>query len=189
MPEDALICLGQIGAPHGVGGQVRLRSFTCDPAAITAYGALQTEDGRILQLKSLRPAKDPAKDPDRFVAAFAGICDREAAARLANAKLYVPRERLPRLADAEEYYHADLIGLAAVDREGKKRGSVVAVHNFGAGDLIEVRLDEGGPSAMLPFDARHVPDVDVGAGRIVISPPAGPGPARPRPALSRKARR
>jgi 16S rRNA processing protein RimM len=188
MPDGARICLGQIGAPHGVRGQVRLRSFTSNPAAIAAYGSLQTEDGRILQLKSLRPAKDPAKD--HFVAAFADICDRDAAARLANAKLYVPRERLPQLADADEYYHADLIGLAVVDREGRRRGSVVAIHNFGAGDLIEVRLDEGGQSAMLPFDARHVPDVDVGAGRIVISPPAGgPGPARERPALSRKTKR
>jgi 16S rRNA processing protein RimM len=183
MPDGARICLGQIGAPHGVRGQVRLRSFTSDPAAIAAYGSLQTEDGRILQLKSLRPAKD------YFVAAFAGICDRDAAGRLANAKLYVPRERLPQLADADEYYHADLIGLAAVDREGRRRGSVVAIHNFGAGDLIEVRLDDGGQSAILPFDARHVPDIDVGAGRIVISPPASHGPARERPALSRKAKR
>jgi 16S rRNA processing protein RimM len=181
MPDGARICLGQIGAPHGVRGQVRLRSFTSDPAAIAAYGSLQTEDGRILELKSLRPAED------HFVAAFAGICDRDAAGRLANAKLYVPRERLPELADADEYYHADLIGLAAVDREGRRRGSVVAIHNFGAGDLIEVRLDEGGQSALLPFDARHVPDVDVGAGRIVISPPAGP--AREWPALSGKAKR
>jgi len=187
MPDGARICLGQIGAPHGVRGQVRLRSFTSNPAAIAAYGALQTEDGRTLQLKSLRPATDPAKD--YFVAAFADIRDRDAAARLANAKLYVPRERLPQLADADEYYHADLIGLEAVDREGRRRGSVVAIHNFGAGDLIEVCLDEGGQSAMLPFDARHVPDVDVGAGRIVISPPAGPGPARERPAPSRKAKR
>jgi len=173
MPDGARICLGQIGAPHGVRGQVRLRSFTSDPVAIAAYGSLQTEDGRILQLKSLRPAKD------HFVAAFAGICDRDAAGRLANAKLYVPRERLPQLADADEYYHADLIGLEAVDRDGRRRGRVVAVHNFGAGDLIEVRLDEGGQSAMLPFDARHVPAVDVGAGRIVISPPDGPGEERP----------
>ena len=187
MPDGARICLGQIGAPHGVRGQVRLRSFTSNPAAIAAYGALQTEDGRILQLKSLRPATDAAKD--HFVAAFADIRDRDAATRLANTKLYVPRERLPQLADADEYYHADLIGLEAVDREGRRCGSVVAIHNFGAGDLIEVCLDEGGQSAMLPFDARHVPDVDVGAGRIVISPPAGPGPARERPAPSRKAKR
>ena len=188
MPGGARICLGQIGAPHGVRGQVRLRSFTSTPEAIAAYGALQTEDGRVLKLQSLRPAaKAAAKDV--FVATFAGICDRDAAAQLANARLYVPRERLPQLADADEYYHADLIGLAAVDREGRSRGRVVAVHNFGAGDLIEVRPDEGGQSAMLPFDAHHVPEVDVGAGRIVISLPDGPGPAPRRGVLSRQAKR
>jgi 16S rRNA processing protein RimM len=170
MPDGARICLGQIGAPHGVRGQVRLRSFTSDPEAIAAYGSLQTEDGRILHLKALRRAKD------YFVAAFAGIGDRDAAEQLANARLYVPRERLPQLVNADEYYHADLIGLAAVDRERRRLGTVVAIHNFGAGDLIEVRLDEGGQTEMLPFDALHVPDVDVGAGRIVISPRPGNDP-------------
>jgi 16S rRNA processing protein RimM len=183
MPDGARICLGQIGAPYGVRGQVRLRSFTSDPEAIAGYGSLQTEDGRILQLESLRPAKD------HFVAAFAGICDRDAAGQLANARLYVPRERLPQLADADEYYHADLIGLAAVDRAGRRLGTVVAIYNFGAGDLIEVSLDEGGQTEMLPFDALHVPDVDVGAGRIMISPAPSPGLARERSALSRKAKR
>jgi 16S rRNA processing protein RimM len=183
MPDGARICLGQIGAPHGVRGQVRLRSFTSDPEAIAAYGSLQTEDGRILQLKSLQPARD------HFVAAFVGICNRDAAEQLANAKLYVPRERLPQLADADEFYHADLVGLAAVNREGRRLGTVVAIHNFGAGDLIEVRFYEGGQTEMLPFDVLHVPDVDVGAGRIVINPFSCPGPLRERSALSRKVKR
>ncbi len=83
------ICLGQIGAPHGVRGEVRLRSFTAEPEAIAGYGPLETEDGRVLQIESLRPAKD------HFVATFSGIRDRDAAERLTNVKLYVPRERLP----------------------------------------------------------------------------------------------
>jgi len=160
------ICLGQIGAPHGVGGEVRLRSFTADPQSITGYGPLETEDGRVIEIKSLRPAKD------HFVARLAGIGDRDAAERLTNVKLYVPRERLPEPAATDEFYHADLIGLAAVDPAGKSFGSVVAVHNFGAGDLIELRRDGDSRTDLIPFDEATVPVVDLKAGRIVVALPA-----------------
>jgi 16S rRNA processing protein RimM len=165
--RDALVCLGQIGAPHGVRGEVRLRSFTAEPEAIAAYGALQTDDGRAIEIESLRAAKD------HFVAALAGIRDRDAAAALANAKLYVPRERLPQLADPEEFYHSDLIGLAAVDCDGQRLGQVIAVHNFGAGDLLEIRLDASNKTELLAFDETNVPSVDIAAGRMVVAPPAG----------------
>jgi 16S rRNA processing protein RimM len=161
------ICLGQIGAAHGVRGEVRLRSFTAEPAAIASYGPLETEDGRLFEIKSLRPTKD------HFVATFSGVADRNAAERLANTKLYVPRERLPEPEEADEFYHADLVGLAVVDRKGHRLGTVVAVHNFGAGDLIEVRRAEGEPTQLLPFDAATVPEVDLAAGRMVVEPPAG----------------
>jgi 16S rRNA processing protein RimM len=164
--DGALVCLGQIGAPHGVRGEVRLRSFTAEPEAIAAYGPLQTEDGRAIEIEALRPAKD------HFVAALAGVHDRDAAAQLASAKLYAPRERLPQLADPEEFYYADLIGLAVVDRRGEPIGSVVAIHNFGAGDLIEVRLDLTDRTELLAFNASTVPNVDIAAGTIVIEPPA-----------------
>jgi 16S rRNA processing protein RimM len=167
MAGGGRVCLGQIGAPHGVRGEVRLRSFTADPAAITSYGPLETEDGRVLEIEALRPAKD------HFVATLAGIADRNAAERLTNVKLYVPRERLPKPEEPDEYYHADLIGLAAVDRAGKPLGSVVAVHNFGAGDLIELRRAEGEPTELIPFDATTVPEVDLAAGRLMIELPAG----------------
>jgi 16S rRNA processing protein RimM len=164
--RDALVCLGQIGAPHGVRGEVRLRSFTAEPDAIASYGALQTEDGRAVAIESLRPAKD------HFVAALSGIHDRDAAAQLANAKLYVPRRRLPRLADPEEFYHSDLIGLAVVDRDGQKLGTVVAIHNFGAGDLLELRLDASNKTELLPFNDTNVPRIDVPGGRLVLDPQA-----------------
>lgn len=160
--RDALVCLGQIGAPHGVRGEVRLRSFTAEPEAIAAYGPLQTEDGRAIAIESLRPAKD------HFVATLSGIQDRDAAAQLANAKLYVPRERLPRLADPEEFYHSDLIGLAVVDRGGQRLGSVVAIHNFGAGDLLELRLDTSSKTELLAFNDANVPRVDIAGGKIVL---------------------
>jgi 16S rRNA processing protein RimM len=163
----ARVCLGQIGAAHGVRGEVRLRSFTSDPAAIADYGPLETEDGRVLEIEALRPAKD------HFVARLSGIGDRDAASALTNTKLYVPRERLPRTEDPDEFYHADLIGLAAVDRAGKTLGTVVAIHNFGAGDLIEVRPQASGSTELVPFDTTHVPEVDVASGKIVVHPPDG----------------
>jgi 16S rRNA processing protein RimM len=165
-PGGALVCLGQIGAPHGVRGEVRLRSFTAEPEAIAGYGPLQTEDGRAIEIESLRAAKD------HFVAALAGIHDRDAAAQLANAKLYAPRERLPQLADPEEFYHSDLIGIAVLDPSGRLIGHVVAIHNFGAGDLIEVRLEADGKTELLPFNDSNVPSVDIATRTMVINPPA-----------------
>jgi 16S rRNA processing protein RimM len=163
MAGGARVCLGQIGAVHGLRGEVRLRSFTSDPAAITGYGPLETEDGRVFEIERLRPAKD------HFVASFSGIRDRTAAEKLANLKLYVPRERLPAPTGTDEFYHADLIGLAAVDPAGRTFGTVIAIHNFGAGDLIEVRPDAGNQTELVPFDAINVPTVDVAAGRIVVA--------------------
>jgi len=161
------ICLGQIGAAHGVGGEVRLRSFTAEPAAIADYGPLQTEDGRVLRIEALRPAKD------HFIARLSGVRDRDAASALASAKLYVPRERLPEPQAPGEFYHADLIGLAVCDRSGAKVGTVVAIHNFGAGDLIEVQDAAGGRTQLVPFDEATVPVVDIAAGRIVVAMPQG----------------
>jgi 16S rRNA processing protein RimM len=165
MAGGARICLGQIGAAHGVRGEVRLRSFTADPGAIGHYGPLETEDGRVVRIESLRRAKD------HFVAQLAGISDRDAAERLTNVKLYVPRERLPEPDEPDEFYHADLVGLAVVDRAGAPRGTVVAIHNFGAGDLIEVKPTEGNTTQLLPFDEATVPEVDLAAGRLVVVEP------------------
>lgn len=164
---SARICLGQIGAAHGVRGEVRLRSFTADPEAIARYGPLATEDGRVFEIETMRPAKD------HFVAKLAGIGDRNAAERLANLKLYVPRERLPEPTEADEFYHADLLGLTAVDRDGRAIGTVVAIQNYGAGDLIEVKPGDDDRTHLVPFDATHVPAVDIAAGRIVVILPEG----------------
>jgi 16S rRNA processing protein RimM len=162
MAAGARICLGQIGAAHGIRGEVRLRSFTAEPAAIAGYGPLETEDGRVFEIEALRPAKD------HFVARLSGVADRNSAEQLASLKLYVPRERLPAPEADDEYYHADLIGLAVVDRAGQKLGTVVAIHNFGAGDLIEMLPEAGGKTELVPFDAATVPEVDLAAGRLVV---------------------
>jgi 16S rRNA processing protein RimM len=152
--RDARVCLGQIGAAHGVRGEVRLHSFTSEPQAIAGYGPLETEDGRIFEIEAMRPVRD------HFVARLSGICDRNAAEQLSKVKLYVPRERLPAPQEPDEFYHADLIGLAAFDPADK---------SLGTGDLIEVQADTGGKTELIPFDEAHVPLVDVAAGRIVIS--------------------
>ncbi|HZS65124.1 MAG TPA: ribosome maturation factor RimM [Xanthobacteraceae bacterium] len=159
------VCVAQIGAPHGVRGEVRLWSFTAEPLAVADYGPLETEDGsRRFEVEEIRLAKR------HLVARLRGIEDRDAAERLTNVKLYVPRARLPEPQE-NEFYHADLIGLAAVETSGKEMGKVIAVHNFGAGDILEIQLAQGGATVMLPFDNATVPTVDIAGRRIVIVPP------------------
>jgi 16S rRNA processing protein RimM len=170
MPDrerDKRICIARIGAAHGVRGDVKLWSFTADPAAVAGYGPLQTEDGRCLEIETLRPAKD------FFVARFKGISDRNAAERLRHVELFVDRARLPATAAPDEFYQADLVGLALVDRAGGALGTVIAVHNFGAGDLIEVRLNARHNTVMLPFNETVVPEIDIAAGRLVVELPDG----------------
>jgi 16S rRNA processing protein RimM len=166
MAGGARICLGQIGAAHGLRGEVRLHSFTADPSAIARYGPLETDDGRTFEIESLRPAKD------HFVARLVGIHGRNAAELLTNVKLYVPRERLPEPEAGDEFYHADLVGLAVVDRTGRQLGAVVAVHNFGAGDLIELRLNTSDKTELVPFDEATVPEIDLATGRLIVELPS-----------------
>ena len=161
------ICVARIGAPHGVRGEVKFWSFTADPAAVAGYGPFETADGRLVEIDTLRPAKE------FFVARLKGVTDRDAAERLRNAELFVSRDRLPDTAGSDEFYHADLIGLAVVDAAGGALGTVAAMHNFGAGDLIEVRPAAGRDTVMLPFTQSVVPLVDIAGGRIVVAPPEG----------------
>jgi 16S rRNA processing protein RimM len=164
---DQRVCVGRIGAAHGIRGEVRLQSFTADPLAIADYGPLESEDGkRSFEIESVRPAKTV------LVARLKGVTDRDAAEKLCNISLYVPRDRLP-APEADEYYHADLIGLTATTRGGEALGTVVAVHDFGAGDMLELRLTAGGMTVMVPFNEVSVPQVDLAAGRVVVDPPEG----------------
>jgi 16S rRNA processing protein RimM len=158
------ICVAQIGAAHGTRGEVRLWSFTADPAAVKDYGPLESEDGTQFEIESLRPGKD------HLVARLAGVRDRAQAEELTNLRLYVPRDRLPQ-AQEEEFYHADLIGLRAEGLDGAEVATVVAIHNFGAGDLLELRPSGESRTVLLPFTAATVPVVDTAGGRIVIDPP------------------
>ena len=159
------ICIAQIGAAHGVRGEVRLKAFTQDPLSVTRYGPLETEDGkRRFEIDTARAAKD------MLVVRLKGIADRDAAERLTNIRLYVAREQLPQPAD-DEFYYSDLIGLAAVTADGEPFGTVKAMHNFGAGDLLEIEPAAGGQTVMLAFNEAIVPTIDIAGGRVVIAPP------------------
>ena len=159
--------VGEIGRPQGLQGEVRIRSFTAHPAAITEYGPLEDETGaRLFEIESLRVT------PKDLSARLKGVTSRDEAEALTGTKLYVPHSRLP-AREEDEWYHTDLIGISALDREGVAIGSVVAVHNFGAGDLLEIRPASGGNTVLMPFTRDTVPEVDVEGGWLRIAPPDG----------------
>jgi len=158
------ICIARIGAAHGVRGAVKLWTFTEDPLAVKAYGPLVTKDGaHQFELTHVREARG------HLVATLKGITTRDAAERLNGVELYVAREKLPATGEGE-YYHADLIGLAAVTPADQPLGRVIAIHNFGAGDIIEIGPSHGA-SLLLPFTKAVVPSVDLAGGRVVIELP------------------
>ena len=160
----APVCVARIGAAHGVRGAVRLWTFTEDPLAVKDYGPLMTRDGtRQFEVTHIREAKD------HRVATLKGVATRDDAERLNGIELYVPRDRLPDTDDGE-YYHTDLIGLAAVTTSEQPLGKVIAIHNFGAGDIIEIAPPQGA-TMLLPFTNAVVPTVDLAGGRVVIELP------------------
>ncbi len=165
MGADRLIALGVFGAPQGVRGEIRIKSYTAEPAAVGGYGPLTDAAGaRSFALKIVRPLRD-----DMLVARVEGVATREAAAALTGVELFARRSQLPP-PDAEEFYHDDLIGLAAMTPDGAAFGRVLAVVNHGAGDLLEIARPEG-PTALLAFTRAVVPEIDFSGGRIVVIPP------------------
>jgi 16S rRNA processing protein RimM len=163
--SSSQICVARIGAAHGVRGAVKLWTFTEDPLAVKQYGPLVTKDGtRQFELTSARESKG------HLVATLKGVATREDAERLNGIELYIARDKLPATSE-DEYYHADLIGLAAVTRANEPLGRVIAIHNFGAGDIIEIAPPQG-PTMLLPFTNAVVPSVDLAGGLVVIELPA-----------------
>src|SRR4030088_3258658 len=152
--SSSQICVARIGAAHGVRGAGKVWRFTEDPLAVKAYGPLVTKDGaRQFEVTHAREAKG------HLVATLKGIATREDAERLNGLELYIAREKLPAI-DENEYYHADLIGLAAVTPANEPLGRVIAIHNFGAGDIIEI-APSSGATLLLPFTHAVVPSVDL----------------------------
>lgn len=159
------IRVARIGAAHGIRGEVRLWPFTQYPMDVARYGPLETENGaRTFEIEAMRPGKG------FLVARFVGVSDRDAAEELTNLELFVPRDRLPDIVEEDTWYHADLVGLTAVTADGAVLGTVTAIHNFGAGDIIEITPANGG-TLMLSFTEAAVPEIDLEAKRIVVVPP------------------
>lgn len=160
------VLVGQIGAAHGIRGEVRVKSFTDPVDAIADYGPLDAGAAGRLTIDRMRD------QGTMLVVKFREVADRTAAEKLTGTDLFVDRSALPEPEDEETFYHADLIGLTVVDEAGATLGTIVAVPNFGAGDLLEIRPARGA-SYFLPFTLACVPVVDVKAGRVVATPPEG----------------
>ena len=163
---EHLVVMGVITAAHGIRGEVKIRSFAEVPEDIASYGPLLLDDGpETVEIERLRPAKGA------FIAKLKGVNDRNAAELLRGKQLKLPRERLPDIEEEDTFYHSDLIGLKAERADGSAAGEVVAVHDFGAGDLLEIRPEGTRETYYLPFTKEAVPEVDMAGGRIVIDPP------------------
>jgi len=164
---DSRVCVGAVAGAFGVRGEVRLKSFCAEPGDVAAYGPLETEDGtRRFEVTLLKPVKNG------FAARLSGIATKEAADALRGARLYAGREALPALGE-DEFYHADLIGLEVRDTGGTLLGTVRAVHDHGAGDLLEVHGPGLKQTVLLPFTRAAVPTVDLASRRVVADPPEG----------------
>lgn len=161
MAQDVL--LGVVIGAQGLKGEVRVKTFTESPSRLAAYGPLHTNGGRALAVASAKAGKDCA------LVVFEGVTDRDAAEALKGTELFIKRSVLPEI-DAEEFYHADLVGLRAEDTEGRAIGTVKALHNFGAGDVIELVRDDG-DEVFLPFTREVAREIDIVNGRIVIAAP------------------
>ena len=162
MQRDVL--LAAILGAHGLKGEVRVKTFTETPDSLGAYGPLHAKDGCAFTLESVRPGKD-----GEIIAAFVEVRDREAAEALKGTELFVSRAALPAAGNGE-FYHADLVGLEAVTREGVRLGRVASLLNYGAGDILEIAKADG-ETLLLPFTNAIAPEIDFEAGRIFIEPP------------------
>lgn len=158
------VCVGAVVGAHGVRGQVRIKSFTADPADVAAYGPVESEDGtRRFKLKVTGEAKG------LVIARLEGVNDRDAAEAMRGTRFFVPRERLPEL-EEDEFLYTDLVGLKAEGEDGAVLGTVKGVADFGAGELLDITL-AGGGSLMVPFTKAAVPVVDIANKRLVVIPP------------------
>ena len=166
MADNELVLLGIVGAPHGVKGEVRIKTFTADPLDIAAYGALIDDHGRRFEIAEIRPAKEVV------IARLKGVTSREAAETLNGLKLHTERANLPPADDEDEFLQADLVGCVVVGPQGEPLGEVTAVDNYGAGDLLDIRTPDG-RSVLMPFTKAFTPRIDIAARRIEADPPAG----------------
>ena len=159
-PQNPVL-MAVIGAAHGIKGELRVKTFTGDPLALGSYGSLFARDGRRFDILDIRPQGTVV------VVRFKEVGDRSAAEALTGTELFVDRAALATDLDDEEFYHADLVGLSVVDEGGAQIGKVAAVHNFGAGDILEIS-GPGLSGVLVPFTKAAIPAVDLAAKQIRI---------------------
>lgn len=165
--SDDLIPVGAIAGSYGVRGELRIKSYCAIPEDIETYSPLTSQDGaQRYALALLHPIKNG------FAARIADVATKEDADALRGTVLFTHRDNLPSLPD-DEFYHADLIGLAVFDTGGTLLGKVKTVQNHGADDLLELQLAGGSATVFLPFTKAAVPTVDLAAARLIADPPAG----------------
>jgi 16S rRNA processing protein RimM len=162
---DRYICVGKITGAHGIRGYVKVFSHTQDPAAIGKFKSLVSKDGkRCFELRVVSQQKS------HLIVAIEGVNDRNAAEALRHTELYVQRELLPAPKEGS-YYFEDLKGLRVELSDGSVFGKVVELHNYGAGDIIEILCDKTKRTEMFSFDEMTIPVVDLDVGRVVLNPP------------------
>jgi 16S rRNA processing protein RimM len=159
------IQMAVIGAAHGIRGELRVKTFTGDPLALADYGPLHTKDGRIFEIVDIRPQGTVV------VVRLKGVNDRNEAEALTGTELFVDRSALPEALEEDEFYHADLVGLAVKDEAGETLGKVIAVQNFGGGDILEIALGSR-QTVLVPFTNAAVPQIAISAGFIRVDPVA-----------------
>ncbi len=160
------VLVGVIVGAHGIRGEVKLKSFTSNPSSIGSYGPLQTLSGQQFEISKLKPAKDG------FLATLKNVVDRSQSELLRGLELFVAREKLPKLKDSEAYAH-DLMGSDVLLEDGSLLGKLIAMPNYGAGDLLEVELPGNTETVLIPFTAAFVPQDDFSSGRIIVILPEG----------------
>ncbi len=160
------VLVGRVAGAFGVRGEVRITAYTEDPLSLLGYRTLLREDGSTaLTLQTARPAKGAV------IARAPELANKEAADAMRGLRLYVPREALPPPNDEDEFYLADLIGMFAYTADGLPFGKVKAVHDFKAGDILEIDPGGGRPSLLIPFTREAVPEVRLSEGRLIVVPP------------------
>jgi 16S rRNA processing protein RimM len=160
------VLVGVIVGAHGIKGEVKLKSLTADPLSITRYGPLRSTAGQLFEIAKIRPAKDD------FIAVLKNVTDRNQAELLKGAELFVNRDRLPKLASHETYAH-DMIGQEICLADGTRLGKLVAMPNYGAGDLLEVEREANTETVLIPFTTAFVPQTDFTSGKITVILPEG----------------
>ena len=167
MTTEDKVLLGRITGVHGLRGEVKIAAYTGEPEDIASYGPLTSADGaRRFHIAAIRSVKGGT-----VVAVLRGVSNRDEAEKLSGTELYISRAALPPPESDDEFYHSDLIGLNAVSPAGETIGKIIAVHNFGAGDLLEVRFEGERQAQLIPFENAHVPRVDLPARQVVVLRP------------------